>query len=139
MKTKLMTKEILKLNLYYIIYQCGFFVLGYLGFYDAFIKNCYGAIFCNADIVLFLQVILTLLFLFQARTRFINLVSTTQRFYNLVSSSILLIILINYFLYLITHPKHILPMVLFITNALFLIIFFLMSINYQTLFKKYKK
>lgn len=139
MKFKFDFKKIIKLNIFYLVYQLIFFSLGYLGFYDMLIKNCYGISFCNLDVVLFLQGILNLLFILQARTNIANLTYTIERFGNMLLFCAVPIILINYFLYIITYPKYILPLVLGIADTLFFGIILLMSINYKSLSKKLRK
>jgi len=133
MELKLDIKKILKLNMYYLAYQAIFFGLGYVGIYDAFIKNCYGFAFCNFGIVLILQIGLNFLFLLQIRVYFVGLKSLKSRIYNALLSSIVLLMIFNYFLYLVTYPRSILSIILITSNAIYIIISFLVLIRYKKL------
>jgi len=128
-KINLNIKNILKLNGLYLILQLLFFLMSYGGVFDNFLENCYGSLACNMDLVLWLQLIINLIFVFIARKMFNYLGDYLSRFINILLSSLLMFILFNYFLYETSYkPTYLFELT--VTNIPALLFLLLLSLDF---------
>lgn len=128
MKNELHLREIIKLNLIYLIIQLSIVSLSYAGVFSLLTRNCYGSFFCNIDLVMFIQIIIIISFLIYSRTKFILIKAYFPRVFNIFLSSMTLIIFLNIFIYLIVYS----PLRLFfemLTNIFIIILILLVSVN----------
>ena len=134
---KINLREIIKLNLIYLVLQLLLYILLNFGLFNLFLENCFGSLLCNINFFLLLQVFLGISYLLFARRKFIQM-NSTARFINIGLSLFVLFIIGNIFLYSIAY-KPVKIQILLIFNIALLVSTVLASINYKVLFKNLKK
>ena len=120
MKWNINVRDVIKLNLLYVLLQLLFIGISYTGVFNLFIKNCYGSYFCNINLVVITQIVINVVFLIVVRQKFIGVDLYVSRLFNTFLSSLLLIAILNYLIYLISYKPIFLP-VSALANLFFLI------------------